>query len=842
MKNLKRALSLVLSTAMLVGMMVVGTGAAELKDIKGHDHQQAAELMAMIGVMEGDGENFNPDKAVTRNEMAVVICNLMDLKLNGYHPFTDVPEWADKYVGALYINELTSGTSATTYGGAAEVTTTEAALMIMKTLGYFEYQGEFEEDWALATVKRATLLNLFEGIEAGVKETLTRGEVAQMVMNALDENIVVAKEVGGMNVTGDGFTVSEKASYSYPGVVVGYTNQSAPIYETLMSKLFDNTLTGPVNGVANDTDAFGRPAFKWTYTGEGKNESVTVTKKPAVVFTAKTSEDDVNKALKEYTLANVTMCTNGKAQNAQTTVANKGELGNNSAVQNDTCYTANGKTVEIYADKNLNVDHIVAVDEYVGKVALVTKADEAKGTKRNVTVAGLTFETEDFAKKDMVIYTLADGVIKSMNLAEKVSGTVTAIATDDSTIAIDGVTYKANHNQAGIIPALALNDKVEMLVDNNGYLIKTESKNAAAAEVNEYVVVFAGSVDTWGTKNVKILKADGTTEIVKWNSDDNQALIAADQNGDLVFNTTKIGLYTFETTSDGYKFTPAKTNVENGKVAGFDFYATSAQYDADKGTLGGMAIADDGVFFVQKPKYAADGQTVLSYSYTIASGAELKKANTVAGTTVNGALYGNKETTGFTTIEFGFVQTTLSGTSDALFGYVTAGLNEVKNADKVTVQQVTFWNGEETVSLMASTSASTGLVKGDFFTYELTEKGELDSSSIRKVNTNGAITAFDGETIEITTQAAGVDGQGNPTINYTSTQYNVTDDTIIVFVDAKNVKGADGDVEKAEEIFDNTGAKIGNVYNARVELSQNRASNGKYDVVGLFVEVTGTAI
>ena len=73
MKNLKRALSLVLSAAMMVGMMVVGTAAAELKDVKGHANQEAAELMAMIGVMEGDGANFNPDKAVTRNEMAVVM-------------------------------------------------------------------------------------------------------------------------------------------------------------------------------------------------------------------------------------------------------------------------------------------------------------------------------------------------------------------------------------------------------------------------------------------------------------------------------------------------------------------------------------------------------------------------------------------------------------------------------------------------------------------------------------------------------------------------------------------------------------------------------------------------
>ena len=28
--------------------------------------------------------------------------------------------------------------------------------MVLKTLGYFEYQGEFEGDWKLATIKKAT--------------------------------------------------------------------------------------------------------------------------------------------------------------------------------------------------------------------------------------------------------------------------------------------------------------------------------------------------------------------------------------------------------------------------------------------------------------------------------------------------------------------------------------------------------------------------------------------------------------------------------------------------------------------------------------------------------------
>ena len=243
MKNLKRALSLVLSTAMMVGMMVVGTGAA-FTDVDSNDNLEAIEVMNMIGVMEGTGEDtFEPDRVVTRNEMAVVICNLMDLKLNGAHPFTDVPAWADDYVGAMYINGLTSGTSATTYGGSANVTTTEAALMVMKTLGYFEYQGEFEDDWKLATVKKATELELFDDIDAGVNDGLTRGEVAQLVLNALRLRVVNVHEEGGMSVEGNGISVTQKPSYTYK-----------TSYNSLIEKLYDNTLTVDESGYYIDED------------------------------------------------------------------------------------------------------------------------------------------------------------------------------------------------------------------------------------------------------------------------------------------------------------------------------------------------------------------------------------------------------------------------------------------------------------------------------------------------------------------------------------------------------------------------------------------------------------
>ena len=161
MRNLKRALSLALASVMAIGMMVVGTGAA-YTDVSSDKNVEAIEVLQAVGVMVGDENgNFNPDKNVTRNEMAVIMANLMDYNVatyKGTSPFTDVPSWAEPYVAACYTNGITSGTSATTYGGDQGVTTAQASLMLMKALGYFQYQSDFKDDWQLAAASRGLQL------------------------------------------------------------------------------------------------------------------------------------------------------------------------------------------------------------------------------------------------------------------------------------------------------------------------------------------------------------------------------------------------------------------------------------------------------------------------------------------------------------------------------------------------------------------------------------------------------------------------------------------------------------------------------------------------------------
>ena len=105
MRNLKRALSLGLTAAMISGLMVMGSSAAGYADVTSEQNEEAIEVLQTIGIMIGDEDgNFNPDQNVTRNQMAVIMANLMEYNVAVYKdtsPFTDVPSWAEPLCGRL---------------------------------------------------------------------------------------------------------------------------------------------------------------------------------------------------------------------------------------------------------------------------------------------------------------------------------------------------------------------------------------------------------------------------------------------------------------------------------------------------------------------------------------------------------------------------------------------------------------------------------------------------------------------------------------------------------------------------------------------------------------------
>ena len=118
MRNLKRALSLVMAMAMLVGMMVIGASAASYDDFTDKDkivNQEAVSTMYALGVINGkeDGSYFDPTANVTRSEMAKMIVVALHggkdpvLGINATPTFSDIDNhWAEAYIEYCASNAL----------------------------------------------------------------------------------------------------------------------------------------------------------------------------------------------------------------------------------------------------------------------------------------------------------------------------------------------------------------------------------------------------------------------------------------------------------------------------------------------------------------------------------------------------------------------------------------------------------------------------------------------------------------------------------------------------------------------------------------------------------------
>ncbi|MBQ4599621.1 MAG: S-layer homology domain-containing protein [Clostridia bacterium] len=82
-----------------------------------------ARALYALGLAQGydtTGTNFGLGDKMTRAQMIVQVIRFLgvedEVKAGSYkHPFTDVPAWANNYIGYAYTNGITSGVSATKF-------------------------------------------------------------------------------------------------------------------------------------------------------------------------------------------------------------------------------------------------------------------------------------------------------------------------------------------------------------------------------------------------------------------------------------------------------------------------------------------------------------------------------------------------------------------------------------------------------------------------------------------------------------------------------------------------------------------------------------------------------
>ena len=510
MRNLKRALSLALASVMLLGMMVVGTGAS-YADVDSADNVEAIEVLQAVNVMSGDDKgNFNPDQVVTRAEMAVIICKMLyGDKLNvsqfaGANVFSDVPAWAQGFVNLAASLDIVAGVGDGKFAPNEPVTTAQATLMLCKALGYFQNPKEFGSDWALAAITKGTQLDLFDDMVLGTHEGLTRNNVAELTFNALANAVPVEynEMFDAYYTAGRSWTVGVEFRYVD---TLGYKNLNL------------------VN--QKDSDDFGRPGMTW---GIGKyttdmngdivavtmdKEIVTETNDPIAVYTASMTKSskasEVEKALKNYTI-NTTVGSENRTEvvtNGSSVWAADATIKTN-VIDN----TANGVTVEVYAgagDANSAkiITDIVVIQPEKAEVAAI---NTTKGTVTLIgehTVGNIVIEDDsDFYNtvknlkvEDVVFLTAKDkDNVLDLYIPQAVTGTISQVKvnTDADKIAVvNGNSYTVSA-RAGSDFNAALAKQATVYLDKNGYALYVDTDSV---DVPNYLYV----TNVWQAKETE---------------------------------------------------------------------------------------------------------------------------------------------------------------------------------------------------------------------------------------------------------------------------------------------------------------------------------------------------
>ncbi len=537
MRNLKRALSLGLTAAMISGLMVMGSSAASYADVTSEDNQEAIEVLEAVGIMIGDENgDFNPDQNVTRNEMAVVMANLMEYNVASYRdtsPFTDVPSWAEPYVAACWTNGITAGYSDTIYGGSDTVTTAQAALMLMKALGYFQYASDFGSDWQLATTRQGNAIDLFDGVDSGVTAPMTRNDVAQLVLNTLEAGTVTASTDGSWSI-GD-VTIVNNVTYNYVTSNSSYAESIHSVKSTSSTsdadryvvELGEQLYQGDLRLREGTTDDFGRPSRTWSYEN---SEIGTYADTPDLTYTAKVESGDVYKDLglgSNINKSDVTVFVDGLEDEDLALSIRKGS-------DDKVGQSANGVLTEVYYDEDADTVLVIQVNTYVGTVvrsveasgnrdAYVVIAPEAPiGTGLTAPISGNEqFETdEDFEDEAYVLYTYSESAdeIKSVQLAELVNGTVTRAENDNKNeddakaLTIDGTRYTDSYMVAGEkLGDISVDEEYNVYLDSYGYMIYVERID----EIGDYALLYTTNGGTvFNSHKAFLVFADGTTGVV----------------------------------------------------------------------------------------------------------------------------------------------------------------------------------------------------------------------------------------------------------------------------------------------------------------------------------------
>ena len=417
MKNFRKVLALILVVATLFSFvaMVSAKDADDYSDYDKVSYAEAVDVLSAIGILDGypDG-TFRPTNTIKRSEMAKMIAvlsnagdDVSDLYASAC-TFADAKnDWAASYIAYCAQTGIVAGRNATTFDPNGKVTGIETAKMLLCVLGFdAATQGYVGTNWKTNILRDAKDHGLLDGFAADYDpdKAITREEAAQMMLNALQANIVIGtisenlvKITNTLYFDRFGGHVSIPDAENEGWIVI--TRQNVVISPFPLGSIYKGlTLTA-------DLDCYGNPGFSWTY--ENSKGTVVFDKfYPVAADYSYTSTASLKADLRAEINGNKDyefVCyVDGR-------VLNGGRPADLTDANVDSCaaLTGNGVETHVYVD-DLNEFVIITIkNTYIGEV---TSVSNFEGTFK-VNGAAAAYDNTDYGFKvgDVVLYWVCSG-------------------------------------------------------------------------------------------------------------------------------------------------------------------------------------------------------------------------------------------------------------------------------------------------------------------------------------------------------------------------------------------------------------------------------------------------
>ena len=745
-------------------------------DIAGTKYEEAAELLGALGIMVGDAETgaFRPADRIIRSEMAKVAVysvGLEDIAISaaGSTRFPDVHSghWATGAINIADQQGMVQGDDTGRFRPDDPVLLQEAIAIVVRALGY-EPAAADKGGYPAGYLYIASSNQLLRGIDGATASAATRGDIAQLIFNALTVNLmeqvgfgseaiyeVVDKTLlydklnvekgygqivgtGETSLTGGSTTAEDRIQIGENIFFLGDTNAKQllgynVLYYARLDKTTDEKTLIDVREQSNKNKAITAVA----------NDIVSVTGNTGEVLTFEYWANETDKNTKTAQIAaDAVYIYNGKYKTGVTIDALKPTAGNVTLLDADT----NGLYEIVFVNHftNIVVDTVSTVtgrvtDKYLnGSLVFDENSTEVM---YSLIKNGQEIGVSDLVEWNVISYTISDDklLIKGYVSDASVNGVVTEVTEEGYRIGNSAETYE---KAASYPNEISLRDRGTFYLDIEGNIAAVDENatvdtGVTATKNYAYLVDAAMNSGFDLTAQFKLFTASGETKIMisteKMRYNDSYGMKAEDV-------VTALGgaravspqLIVYETNSAG-NITAIETAYDNtatgapnkGKFT-LNIKRDDMVYKSASGKLGNVGINEKTVIFdipadagTDTDKYSVRNASSLSndtaYDAIIYDLQENYVANAVIITSTSGVAAAESPI-----LVVDYIAETQNEDyedTDRLYGWQNGKQIDILAADKTVLRKSA---GDGTIALQ----------KGDIIQYRVNPRGEIDGITL----------------------------------------------------------------------------------------------------------------